>query len=66
MGEKPYGGKPRVFVWVKFRTFNLGDNRPTLEPVLGVEDRSITILTVRVLGLLHGVKLMIVVSFLFI
>ena len=30
---------------LKFWTFNLGDNRPTLELVFGVEGRSTTILT---------------------
>ena len=32
---------------LKFWTFNLGDNRPTLEPVFGVEGRSTTVLTLR-------------------
>ena len=31
---------------LKFCTFNLGDNRPILEPVFGVEGRSTTVFTI--------------------
>ena len=33
---------------LKFWTFILGDNRPTLEPVFGVGGRSTTVLTLRI------------------
>ena len=47
LGEIPLKGlseKPGSLFGLKFWTFNLGDNRPNLEPVFGVEGRSIHLL----------------------
>ena len=41
---------------LKFWTFNLGDNQPTLEPVFGVEGRSTTILYSETLYIIYETK----------